>query len=595
MTHRYVLTLLSVLMLCLNAAGRTPEHFRYLYPLPGSTMVSPATDIIIRPDAVSAHGLSPLHCTPRGAVSGLHDGRTILSDDGETTVFLPAVPFAPGERVTVVITREGAPPAAGSETQFSFTISPHWTPAAQYDPMRGPEAPERGLTRVAAGGLPADFPAITVSIPGTPSPGYLFLSNMTMGSGAPNTPYIMILDTGGQPVAYRRTVSESTDFKLQPNGLLTYDDSGLQCFVALDSTLTPVDQFRCGNGYATNWHELRILPNGHALILGDDPRTVRMDTVVTGGSPSAYVLGIVVQELDRSKNVVFEWRTFDHFAVTDATHLDLTSGYIDAVHSNAIELDTDDNILISSRYLDEITKINRQTGDIIWRLGGKNNQFTFVNDTLGFRYQHAIRRLPNGHVTLFDNGDFRFPLLSRAVEYALDEVNKKATLVWEYRNTPTIYAPAMGYTQRLPNGNTIVGWGASGTAVTEVTPSGSVAFQLTFPAGIYSYRAYKFPWNGPALSAPSAPPVPRSFGLAGNYPNPFNPSTTIVYDIPSAGRATLRVFDMLGREVAKPVDGQQEAGRHTVVFDGGPFASGVYICRLEAGTLTAAQRMVLVR
>ncbi|HUI10257.1 MAG TPA: aryl-sulfate sulfotransferase [Bacteroidota bacterium] len=591
MTHRYVVPLLSALVVCVSTAGAATGHFRYLYPLPGSTMVSSLTDIIIRPDAVLARGALTMHCAARGEASGPHDGRTLLSDDGATTIFLPSVPFAPGERVTVAVSREGG--AAAEE--FSFTISPYGASTAVRENLRGPGSPESGLLSVAAAGLPPDFPAITVSAVSNPAPGCLFLSNMTMGSGAVNTPFTMILDNGGQPLYYRRTAGESTDFKPQPNGLLTYNDSGLGCFLALDSTLAVVDTFRCGNGYPTNWHELRILPDGHALILGDDSRTVRMDTIVPGGNPAATVMGIVVQELDRSKNVVFEWRTFDHFAITDATHEDLTAGYIDAVHSNALEMDTDGNILLSSRHLDEITKINRQTGAIVWRWGGKNNQFTFVNDTLGFRHQHAIRRLASGNVTLFDNGDFRIPLLSRAVEYTLDEVHLTATLVWQYRNTPTIYASAMGYTQRLPNGNTLVGWGASNTAVTEVTPSGTLAFQLNFPPGVYSYRAYKFPWHGPALSASAGAALPRAFSLEGNYPNPFNPSTTIVYDLPSASRATLRIVDILGREVARPVDGFQEAGRHTVVFDGAALASGVYVCRLEAGAVSAARKMMLIR
>jgi len=72
-----------------------------------------------------------------------------------------------------------------------------------------------------------------------------------------------------------------------------------------------------------------------------------------------------------------------------------------------ISYDNDGNLLISSRHLDEITKINRTTGSIIWRLGGKNNQFAFPNDSLGFSHQHAIRRIGNENILLFDNGNFR--------------------------------------------------------------------------------------------------------------------------------------------------------------------------------------------
>jgi hypothetical protein len=68
-------------------------------------------------------------------------------------------------------------------------------------------------------------------------------------------------------------------------------------------------------------------------------------------------------------------------------------------------------------------------------MGGSHNEFRFVNDSIPFSHQHAIRVLQNGNITLFDNGNFHTPSFSRAVEYKLDEATKSATLVWEYRNT----------------------------------------------------------------------------------------------------------------------------------------------------------------
>jgi hypothetical protein len=144
---------------------------------------------------------------------------------------------------------------------------------------------------------------------------------------------------------------------------------------------------------------------------------------------------------------VFQWRSWDHFSILDGSvsgYVNLDSSLIDYVHGNAIELDMDGNLLLSSRHMNEITKIDRQTGEIIWRLGlnALNNQFTFVNDTRGFSHQHDIRRLANGNITLFDNGNFLVPEYSRAVEYALDEQAMTATLVWEYRNDPDAFSPA---------------------------------------------------------------------------------------------------------------------------------------------------------
>ena len=131
---------------------------------------------------------------------------------------------------------------------------------------------------------------------------------------------------------------------------------------------------------------------------------------------------------------------------------------IDYVHSNSIQIDTDSNIILSNRHMDEVTKIDRQTGDIIWRWGGKyckNNQFTFLNDSIGFSHQHNVRRLPNGNITLFDNGNLHSPSFTRICEYQIDEVNKLATLVWEYKNSPETYSNAMGNAERLDNHKTI--------------------------------------------------------------------------------------------------------------------------------------------
>lgn len=177
----------------------------------------------------------------------------------------------------------------------------------------------------------------------------------------------------------------------------------------LDSTYTRVDTYRAGNGYSTDLHELQLLPNGHALLMIYDPQTVDMSRIVPGGNPAATVVGLVIQELDAQKQVVFEWRSWDHFQITDATAEDLTAAVIDYAHGNALERDADGNILLSSRHMDEITKIDRQTGDIMWRLGGKHNQFTFVNDPQPFVHQHDVRRLPNGNITLFDNQSDQTP------------------------------------------------------------------------------------------------------------------------------------------------------------------------------------------
>ena len=98
-----------------------------------------------------------------------------------------------------------------------------------------------------------------------------------------------------------------------------------------------------------------------------------------------------------------------------------------------------------------------------------------------------------------------------------------------------------------------------------------------------------------ATHAEKIPPVPVEFGLAQNYPNPFNPVTTIEYALPEAARVRIEVFNILGQVVDVLVDAQQEVGYHTVRWDGGEAASGVYFYRIAAGDFAATKRMVLMK
>ncbi len=89
--------------------------------------------------------------------------------------------------------------------------------------------------------------------------------------------------------------------------------------------------------------------------------------------------------------------------------------------------------------------------------------------------------------------------------------------------------------------------------------------------------------------------IPERFELSQNYPNPFNPTTTISYRLPSAGKVTLRIFDIKGSEVARIDEDQKPAGNYKINFDASDLASGVYIYRLTAGDFTAQKKMVLLK
>jgi len=89
--------------------------------------------------------------------------------------------------------------------------------------------------------------------------------------------------------------------------------------------------------------------------------------------------------------------------------------------------------------------------------------------------------------------------------------------------------------------------------------------------------------------------IPAKFDLAQNYPNPFNPTTTISYSVARTGNISLKVYNVLGQEVATLFEGVQQIGTHTAVFDGSKFTSGVYFYRLQAGTNSMTKKLVLMK
>jgi flagellar hook assembly protein FlgD len=87
--------------------------------------------------------------------------------------------------------------------------------------------------------------------------------------------------------------------------------------------------------------------------------------------------------------------------------------------------------------------------------------------------------------------------------------------------------------------------------------------------------------------------IPKEFDLKQNYPNPFNPSTTIEYTIPENSRVTLKIYDILGKEVATLVNKEQNTGTYIVVWNAQSVSSGIYFYRINAGNYTDTKRMIL--
>ena len=506
--------ILALSLACSPAHASALPGYDYVSPAPLSDRISPRNNIALRRSEIPGEAAQRIPAmTVVGSVSGIHAGSWSQSDDGRTVVFTPATPFSPGETVNVRIVAPGV--AAGSATAFHFSVAARDPANDAAEPIESsggaPAAGSLRNRRAAVERLLASQPCDTMAvgyIPATlmnsnnPDPGNVFLSlNDTNVAQSPG--HLTILDNYAVPIFHRPVSGGANDLEVQPNGLLTYFATTRHKYYALDSTYALVDSFATGNGYTTDGHELLLLPNGHALLMAYDPQHVGMDTVVTGGNPNATVYGLILQELDAAKNVVFQWRSWDHWKITDMVEVPgrlLTGLTIDYSHGNSLEQDLDGNLIVSSRHMNEITKIDRLTGAIIWRMGrnAKNNDFTFPNDPRGFAGQHDVRRLPNGHITMFDNGLALSPIYSRALEYSLDETSKIATEVWEFRNTPDNYGFATGSVRRRANGATMIGWGLRtlDPKVTDLHLDGTKAFELGFgDTMIFSYRAEREPWR----------------------------------------------------------------------------------------------------
>jgi hypothetical protein len=341
------------------------------------------------------------------------------------------------------------------------------------------------------------FPDIKVLASNNPADGYFFMGSkgITVANGSH---YIAIIDNYGTPIFFRKMSKATSSFRVLPNGKLAYMHGVprkwylLNDMLNIEETINVID-------YKPNGHDWDFDGNGYLLLMGQAESNFDMSSIVEGGNANAQILDLIVQEFDENFNLIYTWNSANHFNILDgnekSSYVDFTEEQIDYVHANAICVDSDTSFLISNRHMDEITKVDRRTGEIIWRLGGKNNQFTFINDELRFSHQHSIRSLGNGHFLLFDNGNLHNSQISSSVEYVINETEKTATLVKRYNRNPNVYSNHGGATQRVNNGNTIISWGPYWPSVTEFHPDGSTALEWDFTKHSFSPRIEKYKWE----------------------------------------------------------------------------------------------------
>ena len=494
-----------------SVQGSQLEGYQYLSPKPNSVYVSKHSTIIVRFDGVRPHLTNLDEAIQVQGDEGDYSGRAKIASDQHTLIFKPDRPFMAGETVHVSIDPQFRSGHAVESLNYSFQVAPVESPGPVYNEdikevLAKPtvSASVVGTATVMSNGVsvPSDYPHVEITVNDNPDEGLVFINNVG------GQDFNAMLEHDGSPYWYHRYPDERRDMKVQKNGLVTmlvrkgYPFG--QGFIAMDNQFSVVDSFHAVAGCATDEHGLQVLENGHYLLFGLRTLTIDMSKIVNGGKKNAKVQETGIQEFTPDGDLIFHWRAWDNFDPIDMIGFSPddqpTDNSFRFPHMNSVDIDDDGHIILSSKRLSEVTKIDRQTGEIIWRLGGANNEFTFVNDPLdGFYNQHSVRVLGNGHYTIFDNGCLHNPQVTRALEYEIDTDNMTATLVWSFVETPPTYAFHMGNVQRLPNGNTFINWAVQNLPkAMEVRPDGSKAYELNYVDRYKTYRAFRFPWDGVA-------------------------------------------------------------------------------------------------
>ena len=334
------------------------------------------------------------------------------------------------------------------------------------------------------------------------SSGYIFIApKKKVTQGGP-----LILDNRGRVVWFLPVDQRGvTDFRVQRyrgKPVLTWwrgksaDDKRLGRYSIYDSSYRLMTYVRPGNGLSGDMHEFVITRRNTALMTLSHRVRVKSRSVLEGA----------FQEVDiKTGRVLFEWHSVGHVALVESYYRlprkpDRTYDYF---HINSIDIDHDGNFLVSARNTHTIYKLDRRTGRVIWRLGGKRSDFE-LGRGVAFGWQHDARRLPDGTVTLFDNAAApKLRKQSRGIVLRVDERHRRVTLMHSFVHTPPLVAVDQGNMQKLPNGNYLVGWGHQ-PYVTEFGPHGKTLLDFRFGrSGVDSYRAYRFAWTGRPRSKPA--------------------------------------------------------------------------------------------
>jgi hypothetical protein len=271
--------------------------------------------------------------------------------------------------------------------------------------------------------------------------------------------------------------------------------------VILDDHYRSVAIVHASEGYSPDLHEFQITPAGTALISVFTPVSADLSSV--GGSPNGELLDSIVQEIDiRTGRLLWEWHAFGHVPLTasEAGTPPADAPY-DFFHINSIQQLPNGNLLISARNTWAVYEISRDTGKVIWTLGGKDSSFRLSRQA-NFYWQHDAH-LKGNTLTLFDDGATpEEEPQSRALKLHVDPARLRVTVARVYTHSPAVLSDYEGSMQTLDNGNLFVDWGRA-SDVSEYSPGGKQIWNMAFTAPVHSYRAYRYPWNADPETRPA--------------------------------------------------------------------------------------------
>jgi len=410
---------------------------------------------------------------PANVLGAMVTGRTRFADSAAVRYGLAGSPLDSLTPAQPYAGDSAAIPVLGllPDTTYAFEIVAYG---------RGGTATSASLT-LRTGPLPPDLPQYTATGP-DPSPGYVVFSAGKYG---------IVIDNTGRVVWYRRfDYGPGLSFEAQPNGHYvarpgTAEPTDPHPWVQIDPLGNVMRVLDCARGLEPRLHDLLAELDGSYWIMCDDIRS--MDLSGLGGVADAQVAATAVQHVGADGVLLFSWTPFDHFDITDIPPAARSGTSVNWTHGNALDLDVDGNVVVSFRNLNEITKIDVQTGEVIWRLGGARNQFTFAESDPAFARQHGLRLPQPNQLMLLDNlGD---SLDSRVESYTYDAEQRTVSLLGSHGATPPVTAQLGGSVQPLPSGRTLVSFGTAGR-VEEYDTSGNVVWRIEGGAG-YIFRAQR--------------------------------------------------------------------------------------------------------